>query len=171
MIRFLSRIALLLVLFPSAALAQGLDPADAAALDARTNAYAQAILRKDAAALFDFMPPQVKQTTATGLKLDVPAARDALVHLMDTALDGVRIERAEVVADQTTIGTTPTGRTYIRVFSVTEAVFPDGATLEETGHAIAFADQGIWYLVNVDTPRQIQFLTSAYPEFEDVPIR
>ena len=106
---------------------------------------------------------------AVGLGLDVPAARDAFVHLMDTALDGVSIERTDVIVDLTSLGTTHTGRAYVFVSAPTVAVFPDGEKLEVTGRAVAFEDNGEWYLVNVESPQQIQFLTTAYPEFEDVP--
>ena len=45
---------------------------------------------------------------------------------------------------------------------------PDVGTLRSQTSTLALQDDGLWYLVRIDSPQQVALLRAAYPEFTGV---
>ena len=158
-------LALILNLAPLSA--DELSSADKQALTTRIIEFEQDFQSGDLQAVSSAVPPKLMATMADQFGMEPAALSKAMTQAMETAMASVTLNSYAMSVDRATSGVTSAGRTYMLV-PTTTVMTVEGRKMEATSETLAFADDGIWYLVRIDDAQQVQFLTRAYPEFKGV---
>lgn len=161
--------ALALALAAGPVLAQAIDPADQARLQARVDALGATIRGGDLAGAIDVVPPRLLD--AVSARFGVPreqlpsAMREAIAAgLQGVTITGYGMDLAAAEVHDASGG----GRTWLLIPTWTEMTIEGGGRFRTEGRTLALKDDGEWYLVRVEDAAQIALLREIYPEFAEV---
>lgn len=147
--------------------ARDLSASDMTALDARIALFDKAIETNDFEAIGSVVPPKLIAAMAEQFGME-PAQLTASMHqAMENAMSQVTVMSYAMDTSSATVSETSAGRPYALIPS-TIVMKVDNSTMQGDNKTLAFADEGVWYLVRIDDANQVRFLTLAYPEFKGI---
>ena len=168
MISTLTKVLCALALSAHVAIAAPLTADDQAALTARIDSFRQTFESGDLSKIGDVIPPKILAVMAEQFGMPAPELLDAMSAAMEHAMQNVTIDGYSMDQGAAASAETTSGRTYLLIPTQT-LMTVDGATqIESNTQTLAFADEGVWYLLRIDDAQQIHFLTRAYPEFSGI---
>ncbi|WP_281931834.1 hypothetical protein [Roseibium album] len=160
--------ALLFALLPlSAALAETLNSAEKAALQARIDAHEIARVEGDIRVLMSEMPPRVIPAIVRETGSTAPDVRAMVEAAIRQAYAQQEFRSNELDLSAAQFAKTQTGLAYLLIPTETVVMFQD-KTYHLRSFTLAFQENGTWYLSRVAEGPTLQTLRLAYPEFEAV---
>ncbi len=177
MLNRLAMIAMVLALgsglAPAPALAQDapkatLSAADRAGLDARIDQMNGMVEAGQYSAMIEFLPPKVLQTIADTFGVTADEARAASLLAVDELMSQVTILAFDIDRAGAETFVTPDGSRQYVILNLSMLMETQGIRVKAVSPNLAFKDDGVWYLMDVNDPAQAEILRQAYPEFEGV---
>lgn len=145
-----------------------LSAADRAGLDARIDQLNGMVEAGQFSAMIEFLPPKVLQTIADTFGITADEAREASVQAVDELMSQVTILAFDIDRAGAETFVTPDGSRQYVVLDLTMLMETQGIQVKAVSPNLAFMDEGIWYIMDVNDPAQADILRQAYPEFEGV---
>lgn len=158
-------LAALLITAPASA--RDLTAEDRAALDQRIDTFEASFERKDLSGVFSVIPPKIVAVMSEQFGMEPDQLRTAMAQAMEQAMASVTIVAYSMEPENADQAVTASGRPYLLIPTST-VMQVEGNKIQANSKTLAFADDGVWYLVRIDDAQQVQFLTAAYPEFKGV---
>jgi hypothetical protein len=134
----------------------------------RVAAFDQAFADGDMGEVIRAMPPAVKGSIAEQAGVTVEALETAMISQIEAAMEAVTVESSVMDVEAATFGTTSQGRDYALIPTTTRMDIKDSGRVESTTTTVAVEDEGVWYLMRIDTPQHVAMLTGVYPGFADI---
>jgi len=145
-----------------------LSDADRAGLEARIDQLNGMIEAGQYSATIEFLPPKVLQTIADTFGITADEAREASRQAVDELMSQVTIIDYDIdLAGAETFVTPDGSRPYV-ILNLSMLMETQGIQIKAASPNLAFMDEGIWYIMDVNDPAQANILREAYPEFEGV---
>jgi hypothetical protein len=116
----------------------------------------------------DFLPPPLIQAIATRYGVSVDQARAAARGGIESALEGVTIERGGHDFSRAEIRVTPDGRRTYLLVPMSMVMSSGGLRAASTSQSLMFEDGGQWWIMSVEPGPLADVLVEAYPEFRGV---
>ena len=151
----------------STAPAFAFDDQDRAAVGATFETLTKGLSDNDYEAVFSTMSPALLAKMAEPTGMTPEAFQNLMAEQMKAAMSQVEIKSVSYDLDGMTTGTSETGRDYAVVSTTTEMSM-SGANMKAVSPALAFEDDGKWYLLQVQSPDQSQLLAEVYPDLAEV---
>lgn len=148
-----------------------LSASDRAGLDARIDQMSGMIEAGQFSAMIEFLPPKVLQTIADTYGVTADEAREASRQMVDELMSQVTIVEYDVDLAGAETFVTPDGSRQYVVLDLNMVMETQGIRVKAVSPNLAFKDDGVWYLMDVNDPAQAEILRQAYPEFEGVTFR
>ncbi len=145
-----------------------LSAADRAGLDARIDQLNGIVEAGQFSAMIEFLPPKVLQTIADTYGATVEEAQNASREMVDELMSQVAILAFDIDRAGAQTFVTPDGSRQYVVLDLTMLMETQGIQIKAVSPNLAFMDEGIWYIMDVNDPAQANILREAYPEFEGV---
>lgn len=145
-----------------------LSTADRAGLDARIDQMSGMIEAGQFSAMIEFLPPKVLQTIADTYGVTADEAREASRQMVDELMSQVTIVEYDVDLAGAETFVTPDGSRQYVVLDLNMVMETQGIRVKAVSPNLAFKDDGVWYIMDVNDPAQAEILRQAYPEFEGV---
>jgi tape measure domain-containing protein len=145
-----------------------LSAADRAGLDARIDQLNGMVEAGQFSAMIEFLPPKVLQTIADTFGVTADEARDASRQMVDELMSQVTILAFDIDRAGAETFVTPDGSRQYVVLDLTMLMETQGIQIKAVSPNLAFMDEGVWYIMDVNDPAQADILRQAYPEFEGV---
>ncbi len=164
----LAAAALSLSLLALPGLARDITAAESAALQTRVDAFSAAFASDDMKAVSSVIPPKIINAMAARFGMEPAQLIDAMSQAMEAAMQNVTIDHYAMDVEAATFGETSAGRAYFLIPTQTDMTVDGTTRIEATSQTLAFADEGVWYLVRIDDAQQVSFLTEVYPEFKGI---
>lgn len=158
---------LVLTLSVTSLLARDLSAAEMGALKTRIAQFGKAVETKDVEAIESVVPPKLLASMAEQYGMPVAQLKQSMQQAMENAMSQVTVVSYEMSTDKAVFAQTSAGRPYALIPSRI-VMKVDDSTMQGDNKTLAFADDGVWYLVRIDDANQVRFLTRAYPEFKGI---
>lgn len=148
-----------------------LSAADRAGLDARIDQMNAMVEAGQYSAMIEFLPPKVLQTIADTYGATVEEATEASREMVDELMSQVTILAFDIDRAGAETFVTPDGSRQYVVLDLNMLMETQGIQIKAVSPNLAFKDDGVWYLMDVNDPAQAEILRQAYPEFDGVTFR
>ena len=148
------------------ALARPATEAEKAALDQVLTRFEDDMDRRDMAAVIAAMPPRIIPRMAEQSGMSVEQLKAMVVKLSDSAMDMVGefgFEHRSIEFKELANGTP-----FALVPTSTVINMKDGPSYRVKSHTLALLEDGNWYVMRVEEPKQLMILHGAYPDFVGV---
>lgn len=161
--------------FPLAALTAALlagpafafDDTDRAAVKTAFETLINGIKTNNYSDVFAVMPPAMLAKMAEPSGMDATAFKALAVEQMKAAMQQVEIKDISYDLDSMATATSSTDRDYAIVS--TETVMNAGSmAVKAVGPALAFEDEGKWYVLQIQSEAQAAMLAAVYPDLADI---
>jgi len=145
-----------------------LSAADRAGLDARIDQLNGMVEAGQFSAMIEFLPPKVLQTIADTFGVTADEAIEASRQMVDEVMNQVTIVAFDIdrVGGRTFV--TPDGSRQYVILDLNMLMETQGIRIKAVSPNLAFKDEGVWYIMDVNDPAQANILREAYPEFDGV---
>ena len=143
------------------------DDQDRAAVGATFETLTKGIADNDYEAVFSTMSPALLAKMAEPTGMPPEAFQELMATQMKAAMEQVEIKSVTYDLDGMTTGTSEADRDYAVVSTTTEMSM-SGANMKAVSPALAFEDDGKWYLLQVQSPDQQQLLAEVYPDLAEI---
>lgn len=163
--KFLSSVALVAAMLSGPAFA--FDDADRAAVKTTFETLIDGIKTNDYAKILAVMPPSMLEKMAEPTGMDVVAFKAVAVEQMKAAMQQVKINEVSYDLDGMKTATSSADRDYA-IVTTTTVMDMGGAAIQAVGPALAFEDDGNWYVLQIQSPDQAALLAQTYPDLADV---
>jgi len=140
--------------------------AERVALDQLLGRYEGAVDRRDMAAVVNMMPPRVFTHMSAQSGMSVDQLKAMVVKLSGGVMD--MIGESKFDHDAVVFKELSDGSRYALVPTTTIVKLKDGPTYRAKSHTLAVLEDGNWYLMRVNEPKQLIILHGAYPAFSNV---
>lgn len=145
-----------------------LSASDRAGLNARIDQLNGMVEAGQFSAMIEFLPPKVLQTIADTFGVTADEAREASLLAVDEIMSEVTILAFDIDRAGAETFVTPDGSRQYVVLDLTILMEIQGIQIKAVSPNLAFMDEGVWYIMDVNDPAQADILRRAYPEFEGV---
>lgn len=145
-----------------------LSAADRAGLNARIDQLNGMVEAGQFSAMIEFLPPRVLQTIADTYGVTAEEALEASREAVDELMAQVTIVAFDIDLAGAETFITPDGSRQYVVLDLHMLMAMEGIQVKARSPNLAFKDDGIWYIMDVNDPAQATILREAYPEFEGV---
>ena len=145
-----------------------LSAADRAGLDARIDQLIGMVEAGQYSAMIEFLPPKVVQTIADTFGVTADAAIEASRQMVDEVMSQVTILAFDIDRAGARTFVTPDGSRQYVILDLNMLMETQGIRVKAVSPNLAFEDEGIWYIMDINDPAQANILREAYPEFEGV---
>lgn len=145
-----------------------LSAADRAGLDARIDQMSAMVEAGQYSAMVEFLPPRLIQTIADTFGVTADEAREASLLAVDEIMSEVTILVFDIDRAGARTFVTPDGSRQYVILDLNMLMETQGIRVKAVSPNLAFKDDGVWYMMDVNDPAQAEFLRKAYPEFEGV---
>ncbi len=163
--KFLSSVAVIAAMLTGPALA--FDDADRAAVKGVFDTLIDGIKTNNYDDIFAVMPPAILAKMAEPTGMDAATFKTIAVEQMKAAMQQVKINDVTYDLDGMTTATTSEDRDYA-IVSTTTVMEMGGAAVKAQGPALAFEDDGKWYVLQIQSPDQAALLAEVYPDLADI---
>ena len=144
-----------------------LSATDNAALKIRISEFEKAMKTNDMDSILRVVPPKITAAIAEKFEISIEQLQAAMKAAMEGAMASVTMLSFKIDLENAEKKETAAGRIYLLVPTTTVMIFEE-TKVQSKSKTLAFVDDGIWYLVRISEDQQVQFLKSAYPEFDSV---
>lgn len=163
--KFFASAAVVAALVAGPALA--FDDSDRAAVQTVFETLVNGIKANNYDDVFAVMPPAMLAKMAEPTGMDADAFKALAVEQMKAAMQQVQIKDITYDLDGMTTATSDTDRDYAIV--TTKTVMDMGGTaIQAVAPALAFEDDGKWYVLQIQSPDQAAVLAEVYPDLAEV---
>jgi hypothetical protein len=145
-----------------------LSAADRAGLHARIDQMSAMVEAGQYSAMVEFLPPRLIQTIADTFGVTADEAREASLLAVDEIMSEVTILVFDIDRAGAETFVTPDGSRQYVILDLNMLMETQGIRVKAVSPNLAFKDDGVWYMMDVNDPAQAEFLRKAYPEFEGV---
>ena len=145
-----------------------LSAADRAGLDARIDQLIGMVEAGQYSAMIEFLPPKVVQTIADTFGVTADEAIEASRQMVDEVMSQVTILAFDIDRAGARTFVTPDGSRQYVILDLNMLMETQGIRGKAVSPNLAFEDEGIWYIMDINDPAQANILREAYPEFEGV---
>ena len=145
-----------------------LSAADRAGLDARIDQLIGMVEAGQYSAMIEFLPPKVVQTIADTFGVTADEAIEASRQMVDEVMSQVTILAFDIDRAGARTFVTPDGSRQYVILDLNMLMETQGIRVKAVSPNLAFEDEGIWYIMDINDPAQANILREAYPEFEGV---
>lgn len=145
-----------------------LSAADRAGLDARIDQMNDMVEAGQFSAMIEFLPPKVLQTIADTFGVTADEAIEASRQMVDELMSQVTIVEYTIDLAGAETFVTPDGSRQYVILDLNMLMETQGIRVKAVSPNLAFKDEGVWYIMDVNDPAQAAILREAYPEFEGV---
>ena len=145
-----------------------LSAADRACLDARIDQLIGIVEAGQYSAMIEFLPPKVVQTIADTFGVTADEAIEASRQMVDAGMSQGTILAFDIDRAGARTFVTPDGSRQYVILDLNMLMETQGIRIKAVSPNLAFKDEGIWYIMDVNDPAQANILREAYPEFEGV---
>ena len=149
--------------------APSIGAADRAAIAARIADFDAMMRQGRIADSIDFLPPRLLRMIAQRFGVPDADVKAMIGAQMADAVADVRFLSFGMDMQAARVAATPDRqRAYMLIPTHSMIAVPDVGTLRSQTSTLALQDDGLWYLVRLDSPQQAALLRAAYPEFTGV---
>ena len=145
---------------------QQVTDADKAAVAEGVRVLTVAFKEKRFGDMIATIPPRVLEVIAGEAKVDIAQVRVAMQEMLEKSLEIVTVDAFAIDLADTEYKTLPSGEPYMLIPTHVEMT-ADTAKTTVDGSSLAFRDNGVWYIMRVET-KQLPMLLEAYPQFKGV---
>jgi hypothetical protein len=157
-----------LIAFSPVAFARDLTAEESAAFDQTVADFNAAMGRGDMTAIAEAIPPRAIAYIATSAGITTEQLMAAMMEQMEGVMASVTIESFSMDMENAEHRELADGTPYLVI--PTSTTIDMGATgkVTEKSPTLAIMDEGVWYLMRMADPEQVQILVGAYPQFAGV---
>ncbi len=149
--------------------AQDMLQADHTAIEGRIAAFDKMMKEGRTGDSLEFVSPHLLNTTAQKFGVSASELKAFVAEQIATITKNVKFVSFRMNLNAGTVGVTPDkARQYVLIPTETVIELPEAKPLLSKTTTLAFNDNGVWYLVRIDSAEQVLLLREAYPEFTGV---
>lgn len=163
--KFLPSVAVIAAMLAGPAFA--FDDTDRAAVKEVFDTLIDGIKANNYEDIFAVMPPSILAKMAEPTGMDPTAFKAIAVEQMKTAMQQVKINDVSYDLEGMTTATTAADRDYA-IISTATVMEMGGASVKAQGPALAFEDDGKWYVLQIQSPDQAALLAQVYPDLAGI---
>jgi hypothetical protein len=167
-IRQLIVAAFALILAVEMASARSLTDDESRSLADTVAAFDAAMRDSDYETVGKTVPPKILGHIAKSAGIEIEALRKVMMDQMKSMLLTVKIGSFDMDLPKAEHRELSSGEAYVLIPTETVIEAADGSRTRSKSHTLALLDGGIWYLLRVNDPQQVEIMRQVYPDFVGV---
>ena len=115
-------------------------------------------------------PPKILESLAGQADMDAKDFLEKMAEMMSKAFESIEVLSFSMDKDSVKLQRTNTGRPYAVIPNAMKINVKGTGGMEMKTETLALKDDGVWYLMQVDSEEVVDMLKKAYPDLKDIKV-
>lgn len=149
------------------------DNQDRAIIEKKLNIVVESMQHQEAEPIIDMLPPKILAEFAKKAKVSVSRIKELLIMVSEKSVNDVFSQGAKLEystdLNAAKVLQSKIGRDYL-IIPYQFKIIGQDLGMVNTGTVLALKDEGLWYLMRLESPQHLAIVSSVYPDLNDLEI-